>query len=122
MKTFLKTFAAVSLMSGAAFADAEFHPSTYTTYKKHGAYSGSVQVLNNLPGNELSYTEIGMVRVSTKEVGSFYDALDQLKDEAAKHGGTAVVLEDDAKIFSEGGVTERGTTPENVTAIAVIRH
>lgn len=122
MKTFIKTFAMATLVSGAALADAEFHPSTYTTYKKHGAYDGSVQVLQSLPQNELSYTEIGMVRVPTGKVGNFYEALDQMKQAAAKHGGTAIILEDDAKLFSEGALTDRGTQPANATAIAVIRH
>lgn len=123
MKTFLKTVAAVSLISGAAHAEkAEFHPSTYTTYKQHSAHNGSVQVLEALPSNELSYTEIGMVRIPTKSVSDYQQALAEIKAAAAKHGGNAIVLEEDAQLFSSGALTPRGTAPANVTATAVIRH
>ena len=123
MKTFIKTVAAVSLLSSAAIADsAEFHPSTYTTYMQHAAYDGSVKVLNRLPNDELSYTEIGMVRISTNRVSDYYEALGEIKEAAAKHGGTAIVLQDDAKLYMAGGMTSRGTEPQNVTAIALITH
>ncbi len=123
MKTFFKAFAATTFFSTAALAgSAEFHPSTYTTYKKHAAHSGSVTVLSTLPRNELSYTEIGMVRIPTQKVSNYGEALDYIKNAAAKHGGTAIVLEDDAKLFMAGGVTSRGTAPRNVSAIALIRH
>lgn len=120
MKLSLSVFV-VSLMvtSAAMAADAEFHASTYTTYKKHSPYAGSVKVLDRTPDIG-QYIEIGLVRIGTDKVYSYYDALDELKEAAAKHGGTAIVLEDDAKIFSEGGTTDRGTRPLNATATAVI--
>ena len=122
MKLLTTTFAISALLASSAFAGAEFHPSTYTTYKKHGPNNGSVRVLNRLPKDELSYTEIGMVRISTKQVGGYYEALDEIKEAAAKHGGNAIVLEDDAKLFSAGATTSSGKTPRNVSAIAVIQH
>jgi hypothetical protein len=63
-----------------------------------------------------------MVRVSTKKVSDYYQAIDEIKEAAAKHGGTAIVLADDAKIYSAGGMTASGKTPKNVSAIAVIQH
>lgn len=122
MKTFLKTFAVTALISGTAFAGAEFHPSTYTTYVKHNAHKGSVEVLQRLPSDQLSYTEIGMVRIPSDKVANYYEALSEIKEAAAQHGGTAIILEDDAKLYSAGGLTARGTAPRNITAIAVIRH
>lgn len=122
MKHLMKIIALSALIASPAFAGAEFHPSTYTTYKKHGPNNGSVRVLNRLPKDELSYTEIGMVRISTKQVGSYYDALEEIKDAAAQHGSNAIVLEGDAKLFSAGATTPSGSTPRNVSAIAVIQH
>lgn len=120
MKTLLTTLAISAFLSSAAFAaDAEFHPSTYTTYKKHGPYNGAVRVLDRLPPAG-QYTEIGLVRVGTDNVNNFSDAEQSLKSAAAQHGGTAIILEDDARLFSQGGLTPRGTTPQNATATAVI--
>lgn len=111
---------AACLTSTAALAsDAEFHPSTYTTYKKHQPNSGEVELLSELPPVG-QYIEIGVVRVSTNKVSDFYDALDELKEAAARHGSNAIVLEEDARIFSEGGTTDRGTQPVNATAMALI--
>ncbi len=122
MKRILAALSITAVMSSAAFAGAEFLPSTYTTYKKHSPNTGSIRVLQRLPADELSYTEIGMVRVSTKSISDYYQAIDEIKAAAAKHGGTAIVLSDDAKIYSAGGMTASGTTPKNVSAIAVIQH
>lgn len=120
MKLFLSILAVSSMLAGTASAqDAEFHASTYTNYKKHGPYNGSVQVLNTFP-DVGEYIEIGLVRIGTDKVYNYYDALDELKEAAARHGGMAIVLEDDAKLFSEGHLTDRGTRPLNATATAVI--
>lgn len=121
MKLILKAaaVAAIFVATQAQASDATFHPSTYTTYKKHGPYNGSVRVMEQLPAVG-KYIEIGLVRVPTSKVSSSYQALDELKEAAAQHGGTAIVLEDDARIFCAGGHTERGTTPINATATAVI--
>ncbi len=120
MKTFIATLAATALLSTATIAaDAEFHPSTYTTYKKHGPYSGSVKILEKLPAPG-QYTEIGIVRVPTSKVASSSQAIRLLKAKAAQHGGNALKLEDDAVIFANGGTTDRGTRPQHATAIAVI--
>ena len=122
MKTWMSALAATAMLTGtAAFAaDATFHPSTYTTYKKHSAYNGDVDVLQGMPSGT-AHTEIGIVRVKSKSAGSFDVAVNSLKKRAAKHGGTAIVLQDDAQIFAEGGVTDKGTPPENVSAIAIRR-
>lgn len=122
MKTWMTAFAATAMLtSTAAFAgDATFHPSTYTTYKKHAPHTGDVDVLQGMPSGT-SHTEIGIVRVKSEQAESFDVALNSLKERAAKHGGTAIVLQDDAQIFAEGGMTEKGTPPENVSAIAIRR-
>lgn len=120
MKLFMIALVALSaLLSASAYA-AEFHPSTYTTYKKHGPYGGTVGVLNDLPAVG-SYTEIGIVRVPTGDVSDYYTALDDLKKAAAEHGGTAIVLQPDAKLFAEGKNTDNGTPPHYATAIAIIQ-
>lgn len=123
MKTFIKaTLLSTSLIATAAFAGAEFHPSTYTTYVQHDAHRGEVNVLHGLPKDELSYTEIGMVRISSDQVSDYYEALEAIKSAAARHGGNAIVLADDAKLFMSGGLTDRGTSVRNISAIAVIQH
>jgi len=120
MYRFSLSLIATCLLSTAALAsDAEFHPSTYTTYKKHQPNLGDVQLLSELPPVG-EYIEIGVVRIATKKVSGFYDALDELKATAARHGGNAIVLEEDARIFSKGGTTDRGTRPVNATAMALI--
>lgn len=113
-------FALCALLSTNGFAEAEFHPSTYTTYKQHSAYKGDVEVLPALPQDNLNYTEIGLVRISTKQVNNYNQALDQIKAAAARHGGNTIVLEDDAKLFAAGNVTPSGNKPRNVTAVALI--
>lgn len=122
MKTWITALAATAMLTSTAAyaADATFHPSTYTTYKKHAAYNGDVDVLHNAPGGN-NYTEIGIVRVKSKTAGSFDVALNSLKKSAAEHGGTAIILQDDAEIYAEGGTTDKGTPPENVSAIAIRR-
>lgn len=120
MKLILKAAAITLCFASAASAtDASFHPSTYTTYKKHGPYSGDVKVMERFP-EVGKYIEIGLVRVPTNQVNNGYQALDELKEAAARHGGMAIVLEDDARIFMGNGTTERGTRPINATATAVI--
>ena len=120
MKLVLKAAVAALCFASQAYAiDASFHPSTYTTYKKHGPYSGSVQVMENFPAVG-KYIEIGLVRVPTDQVSGGSEAISELKEAAARHGGMAIVLEDDARIFNAGGTTERGTRPINATATAVI--
>ena len=121
MKSFFAATIATVILSAAAHAgEAEFHPSTYTTYKKHGPHSGSVQVLERLPAVG-TYTEIGIVRIKTQTTNG-HSVVGELKEKAAQHGGTAIILEDDAKIFMADGVTPSGSKPQNATAIAVIRH
>lgn len=120
MKLLAVSFLAVAMAAGVASAeDAEFHPSTYTTYKKHGPNSGSVKVLEVLPPVG-KYIEIGVVRVGTDKISDYYDALSDLKQAAAAHGGNAIVLEEDTRILSNGGLTDRGTRPLYATATAVI--
>ena len=110
-----------ALLSGAAFAGpAEFHPSTYTTYKQHGPNQGSVEVLSQLPADDRTYIEIGLVRIPTSTAGSYSTAIDALKEKAAEHGGNAIALEEDAKLFSAGANTPRGTQPVYATATAMI--
>ncbi|MAR56177.1 MAG: hypothetical protein CMM93_03245 [Rickettsiales bacterium] len=101
-------------MSSAAMAGAEFHPSTYTTYMQHPPYKGYVKLLSDLPQDEASYTEIGMVRIDVDEVRGFDDAMDRLKAMAAQHGGMAIIPDDDARMMASGA------TPKNATATAVI--
>lgn len=120
MKTFAISALTATLLATQAFAaDAQFFPSTYTTYKKHGPFTGEVQVLDTVPPVG-KYIEIGLVRVST-DAASSYDFVDSLKKAAAMHGANALILEDDARLFSENALTERGTKPMNATATAVIK-
>lgn len=120
MKLVIKAAIVALCFTSQAYAiDAEFHPSTYTTYKKLAPYNGSVQVMEHLPAVG-KYIEIGLVRVPTDRVSSSSEAISELKQAAAQHGGVAIVLEDDARIFAAGGTTERGTRPINATATAVV--
>ncbi|MCI5049607.1 MAG: hypothetical protein MRY32_04670 [Rickettsiales bacterium] len=117
MKTFVVTLCAM-MVAGAAMA-AEFHPSTYTTYKKHAAYDGRVDVLSGLPSGN-GFTEIGIVRVPTAAFPDYDAAISALKNKAAQHGGTAIVLQDDAILYGQGANTDSGRKPRHVSAIAII--
>lgn len=118
MKRTALTLAAALLFATNANA-AEFLDSTYTTYIKLKPYSGEVNVLNSAPAIG-KYTEIGVVRVTPKEARNDYEtALMSLKKAAAQHGATAIVLQPDAQLFSQGKTTDRGTTPEHISAMAV---
>ena len=120
MRLLAVSFLAVTMTASAALAaDAEFHPSTYTTYKKLGPSEADVKVLEALPPVG-KYIEIGLVRVGTDKVSDYDEALNDLKKATAAHGGTAIVLEDDSKIFASGGTTSRGTRPINATATAIV--
>ena len=118
-KTFGTTLfvAAACLAAAPAFA-AEFLGSTYTTYIKLPPYRGEVQVLNSAPGVG-QYTEIGIVREKSKNVRDYDSALAGLKKAAAQNGATAIVLQPDAQLYSQGKTTDRGTTPEHISAMAV---
>jgi hypothetical protein len=73
-----------------------------------------VSLLPYLPRDERSYTEIGMVRIDTDEVRDYNDAMNRLKVVAARHGGTAIIPSDDARMMANG------SRPKNATAVAVI--
>ena len=109
----------VTFITAAANAkEADFQPSTYTHYKQLSPHKGEVEVLMKIP-TDSNYIELGTVRVSMKDFQNIEDAMEALKAESALHGGNAIVIFEDAKLIASGSLTDRGTVPENATAIAL---
>ncbi len=85
-------------------ASTEFSP--YPGAPDYPAYSGELRLLDALP-QEGSYDMVGIVIARGVDRTTKQDLIEALKEEAAKRGANAIVLQGDIKLTSRGDSREK---------------